>query len=531
MKNEPNTRRYAAVYVLLVCIAASCDTFKENDVIRPSVSSSDYYTTANGVILIDLTPLTHFISSASSFSIVKQPEHGFVSRVSDLLFRYEPRVTFTEGTDHIIFVTASTDGTLSTHTIMVHVVSNDDLLPCGTNPIQDRVKLVSGSSVTIHPLDNDHICGDIPASLELFSEPKLGEVTIQDQSLVYTPGENFTGYDEFIYSWSKPGSDSVMYGLVSVATYAEVTTIEPHAYYITQSVFLNNQTGFMFVGNGLDKTTDGGEHWSTIWERPWEEPYYCYDLFFLDEDRGYAAFGTAGLLWTTDGWNTWQTIEFDATVAAVAFTSPDVGYAALETGLEQNPFTSIVRTDDGGATWEEVIAPAQHGLSGKVDIQFFDALHGYVRFSDQILSTTDGGITWQSILFDLFEEWVEDICVTSSNDVYAVITDIDYGINIFKWSNGGQWVNLPRPALHTYSIRFSPTGEVGYAVVRGAGSPVNGHPELWPLLLYRTQDGGLTWDAVLTEVPVFGIARDMHVPSDNTVYIEDSDWMIKYVIE
>src|SRR5690606_40837932 len=189
MKNEPNTRRYAAVYVLLVCIAASCDTFKENDVIRPSVSSSDYYTTANGVILIDLTPLTHFISSASSFSIVKQPEHGFVSRVSDLLFRYEPRVTFTEGTDQIIFVTASTDGTLSTHTIMVHVVSNDDLLPCGTNPLQDRAKLVGGSPLPLHPPDHDHIRGDIPAPLPLLSEPQLGELPLHDQSRLHRPGE------------------------------------------------------------------------------------------------------------------------------------------------------------------------------------------------------------------------------------------------------------------------------------------------------------------------------------------------------
>jgi photosystem II stability/assembly factor-like uncharacterized protein len=530
MKNEPNPRWHVAVYVMLMCIAASCDTFKENDVIRPIVKSSDYYTIANGIVLIDLTPLTHFITSDSWFSIAKQPEHGSVSRVSDLLFRYEPRISFKEGTDQIIFLISSADGTSNNHTTTIHVVSNEELLPCGTNPIQDRAKVTGGSAVTIHPLNNDHICGATPSSIELFSGPNLGEVTIQGQSLVYTPMDNFSGYDEFIYSWSKPGSDSVMYGLVSVANYATVTVFEPHAYYITQSVFLNNQTGFMFVGNGLDKTTDGGEHWSTIWERPWEEPHYCYDLFFLDEDRGYAAFGRAGLLWTTDGWSTWQTIEFDATVAAVAFTSPDVGYVALETGPEQDPFISIVRTDDGGSTWEEVVTPAQHGLTGTVDIQFFDALNGYVRFYDQILSTTDGGVTWDFILSDLFEEWVEDICVTSANEVYALVTDIDYGINLSKWVNG-PWTALPRPGSEIQSIRFSPTGKVGYAAVRGATPPLNGHAELWPLVLFRTLDGGLTWTEILTEGPVFGMAHNMHVPSDNTIYIQYSEWMIKYVLE
>lgn len=528
MKSKPCRREYLPAFLILVALT-SCDTYREKDVIIPKIEPSEYYTTANGSVLIDLTPLAFGMSAIHGLTIVNQPTRGTIEPVDDLLFRYDPHPAFIEGTDNIIFAFSSPDGIHLNHTVTIHAVENVSLFPCGVVPVHDRANIIGSSIAVIHPLENDRVCrvetGTVTITIR--SEPEHGEATIDGQSVVYTPGADFTGYDEFIYALSKAGSDSLVYGLVSLANYATVTVMEPPGYYIAQSFFTNEETGFIFAGNGIHKTTDGGTHWNEIWERPWEEASYCHELFFLDDDRGYAAFGPNGLVSTTDGWETWHTTEFEGRVVSVFFTSKDVGFVALETGYEQAPSVSILKTTDGGTTWKEVIPSGPVADWGVVKILFADADTGYIRFPDRIRFTNDGGENWQTIRDEVF---VVDLCATPENDLFAVLYE-DQGETAYKWSNGGPWTVAPKSIGHAYRVRFSPSGKVGFAVMRGKGAPLEGAPGLEPLSVVRTIDGGLTWSPLLSETPFFGRPLNLHAPSDDVLYIQFSDWMIKYSIE
>ena len=528
MKSKPCTRGYIPVFLVLLAIAA-CDTFREKDVVIPKIEPFDYYTTGNGSVLIDLTRLAFGMTAIRGLAIVNQPTRGTIEPVDDLLFRYDPDPAFIKGTDKIVFAFMSADGIHSNHTVTIHAVENINFFPCGAIPVHDRVKISGGSIATIHPLQNDRVCrvetGTVTITLR--SEPEHGQATVDGQSIVYTPGADFGGYDEFIYALSRAGSDNVVYGLVSLANYATVTVTEPPGYYISQSFFLSKETGFIFAGNGIHKTTDGGTHWNEIWEHPWEEMSYCYDLFFLDGDHGYGAFGANGLLSTTDGWETWHTTEFDGRVVATFFTSLDVGFVAVETGEAQTPSVSILKTDNGGATWKQVIPPGPVPGWEVVRILFADANTGYIRFPDRIGFTSDGGENWRTIIDDVV---VFDLCATPENGLLAVLYE-DQGEAAYTWNNGGSWTDVPNAIAHPYHVRFSPSGKVGFAVMRGRGAPLEEIPGPAPVSVARTVDGGLTWTPLLSEQPVFGRPHNLHTPSDDVLYIQFSDWMIKYSTE
>ena len=94
------------------------------------------------------------------------------------------------------------------------------------------------------------------------------------------------------------------------------------------------------------------------------------------------------------------------------FLSPDEGWFLGDAPCDEPPCTSIVRTQDGGETWEGIPAPvaiiadpggeyacgsAEDGspLSGPCvsKIRFADELNGYV-FEPSMYETHDGGATW-----------------------------------------------------------------------------------------------------------------------------------------
>lgn len=528
MKSKACTRGYIPVFLVLLTLT-SCDTFREKDVVIPTIEPADYYTTENGSVLIDLTPLAFGTSAIHGLAIVRQPTRGTIESVDDLLFRYDPEPAFIKGTDKIVFAFRNADGVHANHTVTIHGVENINLFPCGVIPVQDKVKITGGSAATIHPLENDRICGVEAGTVNItmYSEPEHGHATIDGQSVVYTPGADFAGYDEFIYALSRVGSDNVVYGLVSLANYATVAMVQLPGYDYAQSFFLDEETGFSFVDNGLHKTTDGGTHWDEIWELPSEEASYCYDLFFLDDAHGYAAFGRNGLLTTTDGGQTWHTTEFDGRVTATHYTSPNVGFVALETGEALTPSVSILKTDNGGATWRQVIPPGRVPGWEVVRILFADDNTGYIRFPDRVGFTSDGGENWQTIKDEVY---VMDLCATPENDLFAIFYE-DLGETAYQWRKGGPWTNVPKAIGHPYHVRFSPSGKVGFAVKRGSGAPLEGIPGPAPLSVVRTIDGGLTWSPWLSKQPVFGQSFNLHAPSDDVLYIQFLDRMIKYSTE
>ena len=115
-------------------------------------------------------------------------------------------------------------------------------------------------------------------------------------------------------------------------------------------------------------TSDGGEHWSQVElkERP-------SSLFFLNESLGWMA--TDGGIWRTEESGlSWTKLHKLESIEALYFLDPLHGYAA---GYPK----AVYQTDDGGKSWNKVVAADQPATAKEqtvYDSIIFDGLHGYI---------------------------------------------------------------------------------------------------------------------------------------------------------
>ncbi|GAB4425083.1 MAG: hypothetical protein OHK0039_42600 [Bacteroidia bacterium] len=159
-----------------------------------------------------------------------------------------------------------------------------------------------------------------------------------------------------------------------------------------QAVQAVNDTLVVAVGgSGYDdgmivRSADGGQTWAVI-DTPRRE---LRDVWFTHPDTGFAC-GYGAIYKSTDGGRRWAfTSASDEFFTSLHFLSGRLGYAVGRTG-------SIVRTRDGGVTWETL----RNGnlpwmpLHRYNQICMLDARTGYiVGDAGLVLKTTDGGKTW-----------------------------------------------------------------------------------------------------------------------------------------
>jgi photosystem II stability/assembly factor-like uncharacterized protein len=159
--------------------------------------------------------------------------------------------------------------------------------------------------------------------------------------------------------------------------------------------FVDHSVGFYgdASGGGLNKTTDAGNSWTTVFSDP--GAIQCYYPFFLDVDTGFVATGSGTFASTSDGGLTWQTKSVNLpgnqnahTYNQLFFLDKNIGFYACPSG--------IMKTIDGGQTWENVLMDLIDGtfINTVNVVKFLDANTGYYKGSQAIYKTSDGGQTW-----------------------------------------------------------------------------------------------------------------------------------------
>jgi photosystem II stability/assembly factor-like uncharacterized protein len=164
------------------------------------------------------------------------------------------------------------------------------------------------------------------------------------------------------------------------------------------------------------KTTDGGATWSAWEMRPWAS--ILIDTFFTSPERGWVVGGKtdapvptrnnvkAVVLLTEDGGRTWVNRAADLLPQLplgewgwkIQFLNDRVGFVSLENFNAG----AILKTTDGGQTWQRLPVNDPQGNANLEGVGFLDENHGWVGgWGDrdfQRLSTsetTDGGRTWR----------------------------------------------------------------------------------------------------------------------------------------
>lgn len=163
------------------------------------------------------------------------------------------------------------------------------------------------------------------------------------------------------------------------------------------------------------KTTDGGAHWTQQYVNP-DEKGFLDAMTFWDADSGLvigdSIDGRLQILRTGDGGATWNKIPasalppalpeegaFSASGSNIAMVGRD--HAWIATG------SRVLHSADRGRTWSVAQAPLDSSASaGIFSIAFRDALHGVIVGGDykqegaavnNVAITGDGGKTWQLV--------------------------------------------------------------------------------------------------------------------------------------
>lgn len=287
--------------------------------------------------------------------------------------------------------------------------------------------------------------------------------------------------------------------------------------------FISRSNGWVAIddalGRALLRTTDGGEHW----ERLALARGSTYQLKFIDADRGWlvgsiddpsGCVGTTcslAVLRTTDGGRTWEKTfasgEFGGLAAVDAQHAWVVQPAPACRASFDDCATRVLGTSDG-TTWTQLAV-----VDGSMtSFEFVDANTGWMALRTSaeasVLVTHDGGRTWTRQFHASGSPPLLQITFVNTRDGWALGSDISYcamggcgGYTLYSTTDGGEtWATLQRPEGQEWwgpTPRSAPAG--GFLGAPQFTSPTSG----WIRIdtgagggtggVLVTTDGGRSW--------------------------------------
>jgi photosystem II stability/assembly factor-like uncharacterized protein len=196
---------------------------------------------------------------------------------------------------------------------------------------------------------------------------------------------------------------------------------------------------------------------------------------------------------TSSGWFLQSKQQDTITYYAITFSDEHNGWIVGYSG-------TIKHTSDGGETW---IAQQSDVSSNLWDICFLDNKTGWIcGANNAILSTTDGGISWHNIS-------PADI----SDKVYTSLKFVD-SKNGWASSNQGEILKtIDGGSTWVVKKNFSMGGGSRLTVFSANTMYfLHGH-------LYRTFDGGRTWDSLMVTKPRNYATSNIYFTDENYGYI------------
>ena len=263
-------------------------------------------------------------------------------------------------------------------------------------------------------------------------------------------------------------------------------------------------------GGGIARSNDGGSTWVNS-RNPGNFNENLRDIFFYNETHGWASGGVQQngftlILATTDGGATWvpQLQANNQFINAIDFVDEDHGWAVGLAFGGGNP-GRIYNTSDGGITWTPINTGNQPAFN---DVDFIDRWTGYVVGNGgTFLSTHDGGVTWQATRI------VNNI---DFNAVHFVSIDQGWAVgnngNIYVTYDGGvTWTKQTSPSnSNLHDVYF-------LDAMRGWCAGDNG------VILNTTDGGGLPTDKVAPAVKIMEPADGSTVNQTLTISVNATD--------
>ncbi len=268
---------------------------------------------------------------------------------------------------------------------------------------------------------------------------------------------------------------------------------------------------FLFCFIGL---ASSAQQWSPLTNIPVNQDFSRYDdVFFLNENLGWAANGTdAAVYKTIDGGATWitQLTEDDLGSSSfyfrnVEFLNENIGFVGTLNGV-------FLKTVDGGENWTSVTIPnnpaAICGLDAVGDSTIYGC--GAYFWPAFVIKSTDSGATWSYINMSAYADALVEILFVDENIGYASGQKADIGGVVLKTVDGGAtWTQIYATNIAGEYVWKLQVLESNPNVIFGSVESVA--PMLGKLI--RSVDNGLTWtskEVPDTDIQAVGFISETH---------------------
>src|SRR3990170_5797586 len=298
-------------------------------------------------------------------------------------------------------------------------------------------------------------------------------------------------------------------------------------------------------------TEDGGQTWRDVTPAEAEMLGQGMVLSILDADSAWFQWYESPALWRTrDGGNSWNQTSKDAQFAYIRFVDRHRGWAMDVQGPGAGSISvKLYRTDDGGASWRfvfdfDTLQVFPYFLcNGSLDLTFTDAQTGwllnacYTGAGFSLLRTEDGGATWDRLDAPLPTDHPEEFsskvgyCLASelvlvSPQSGAFVLDCDPAwperqTFLYTTADGGESWSIqslpysqpPDPTsgfLARSLVSYVLNPDVAWAIVGNAFSTDTEEVIVKDLVLFRTLDGGKSWSP-MGDLTAFGDAKRLDI--------------------
>lgn len=242
--------------------------------------------------------------------------------------------------------------------------------------------------------------------------------------------------------------------------------------------FLDDDIGWAAGGGIVYKTTDGGVNWI----QQLQVPFYLRNIEFLNQDIGFLGTLDGTFYRTTDGGTNWNVVSVSPNPPAICGLDVVGTSTVYGCGAYFSP-AYIIKSADSGVTWEYIDMSAYS--TGLVEILFVDELLGYASGKSTtgaiVLKTTDGGVSWTEIYNSQIPgEYVWKLqLLENDTHIYGSIQSNSQGKLLKSKDSGLTWETKPFIDNFVQAVGFiSP--DRGWMGGHHSG-------------LYETVDGGNTW--------------------------------------
>ena len=280
--------------------------------------------------------------------------------------------------------------------------------------------------------------------------------------------------------------------------------------------FPSDSVGYI-VGSGVVyKTMDSA---NTISEIISPTTQTLFDVYFLDEQNGFVA-GNFAFFQTNDGGSNWSSPSIPITLSTAAFRK--IGYRnnsmMFLLGGDMNNNAIMLRSTDGGTTWDDIYWSGIHGIAGMDFISDDTAL--ICGFYGEVFLTNDRGTTWSQMTVNASVSSSAPIFLTDikmlNSKVGFLVGNTSSGIDqlLLKTVDGGfNWNQLDMGLVPAYADVFEDLN-----ILRGSEIVISGDNQInYTGFVIRSKDGGVTW------------AYD-NIPSVPSIYratsINDSEYFV-----